>query len=267
MIRIVAFFAGVVFLALWLVTQVWPTPPASNSEVLGGLSRALIDPVSGFDDRRFERLPGETDLAYATRATALVHAAIYHCQYLDFDQTWMTALVARFFPAFFSRDVGILDPAGLRCGFCHQVAFVLAEILARNGIDTAQAWGLIGHVVTRFEIDGMSYCTDPDYGVGPFPTPWDDPEILERIVTAYYRNAITEEEKAAIVIDAYVTVDDNARYYTMPRLRSIAAEQRAILQYQRPIEHLLLVSGLLCFGLALMYRRRWLLRFRPRTVS
>jgi hypothetical protein len=189
--------------------------PAEGTTGLATYDRALSPRLTGWDDPRLRR-GDETDLAFATRVTDVVSDAIYHCEPSE-PQSLLSPLVA--------TGEGILHPAHLRCGFCHQSAFVLAEALVRGGI-SAYARGLNGHVVTALSLDGTEYVADPDYGVMPFAIDWDD--ALPSALAAYV--AVPDSEQPR-VRRAYGTADDDGPYYTMAHLRSLAERQDAALAF------------------------------------
>lgn len=207
-----------------------------------------VAPIEGYGDPRTERHAVESDVAYAERMTVLVASATGHCEQGD-TQTWATAVTSTFL-----GPEGVIVPAELRCGFCSQVALVLAEILRVHGIESADAFGLEGHVVTEFESDGQTYVADPDLGVPPFAVDWSDPEDAVRAAYAAAGPldwvAPTAETAGAL----YASTADNGEYdrdyYT-----SLAEHQERVLTAVR-VGRLTVVGLGVALVLVALRRRR-----------
>lgn len=135
-------------------------------------------PVAELDRRRGERV-----LPYVTRVNRAVYGATYHCEPTT-PQTWAAAALAPVSPQVGHAE-GILAADWLRCGFCSQVSFVVADVLTRNGVE-AYGRGLDGHVVVGFSHGGRDYVADPDLRVDPFVVEWDNPGQLAGAVAREY---------------------------------------------------------------------------------
>jgi hypothetical protein len=205
--------------------------PDADEQRRPGYDYAVAAPLSSYDDPRVQREPRENPLAYAARATDVVFRAIYHCEPTQTQQqTWATALLSRVTSDVPSAE-GVLNPRGLRCGFCHQVAFGLAEILRRNGISGADARGLDGHVITTFEQDGRSYAADPDLGVAPFVVDWDDPDQLQDAVRVAYRGYDDNPDYVEALATIYSDTSTDGTYGgSHEQLLALANQQKRLLQ-------------------------------------
>ena len=191
-----------------------------------GYGHAAIDYLSGWGDSRLKRKEGESDLDFVLRMNSTVHKATYHCGPTD-DRRLVEHLVFILDDYFGSggtlnsRHQGFLTP-DLRCGLCHQRAYILAQSLVNSGIH-AIVQGLNGHVVTLVELNGTKLLFDPDYGVGPIDyVNYDAVEIRN----LYYRAGVN---LPAEVADFIVTQKDDDEYYTMTHLGDLSLRQDRLL--------------------------------------
>lgn len=124
----------------------------------------------------------EPVLAYVSRVTRTVHSATYHCLPEDNSLSWIGTVgneAAKLFGYDAAYELGLFRFSTLRCGYCSERAAAVTRILRANGIDSS-TYGLGGHVVTQVVIDGKTYFTDPDYGIGPYPSDLGFDSIQER---------------------------------------------------------------------------------------
>jgi len=206
-------------------------------------------PLTGWSDPRLQRRDGEVDSDFADRVTDQVFRSIYHCAPTYYDQEWATAIIGRVNPTFLG-DQGVLDPAYVRCGFCSQVSFILAETLTRAGIH-ARPYSLgDGHVVTELVLDGDSYLADPDIGIGPFVVPWGDPEAVAMTIRTQYAG-VPSASWRDLIVEIYSDHSDDGPYYSMEFLEQIAENQGQVLALQTPYVVIVLLSSLLFVGAAL----------------
>lgn len=197
----------------------WPSPTTTSPHGGPGMSRAIDRPLSGWDDPRMRRAPGEADLEFATRAMREVHEATYHCNANQSSQTLAAHLAAEAVAE--TASYGYLAPDIMRCGFCHQRAFLLAEFLRRGGISNAQTYALQGHVLTLAQIDGQYFMLDPDYGVGPIlyhgPT-------YAAVPDDHYA-AVVDPRTLEVLREPFSRADDDVPYMTHDWLLATAAQQ------------------------------------------
>lgn len=124
----------------------------------------------------------EPVLTYVSRVTRTVHYATYHCLPEDHSLSWIVTVgneAAKLFGYDTAYELGLFRFSTLRCGYCSERAAAVSRVLRESGID-ASTYGLGGHVVTRVVTDGKTYFTDPDYGVGPYPSDLDFDSIKEK---------------------------------------------------------------------------------------
>lgn len=174
--------------------------------------------LSGWNDTRLKRQNGESDLDFATRLNLVIHNSTYHCGPQD-NRTLAERVL--FSLSKQSAEQGLLTPE-LRCGLCHQRAYILAKSLANSGLNTI-VFGLNGHVVTLVELSGVRLIFDPDYGVGPFNYDEYDPSMMN---DTYRHKYWTSETVAA---GSLSTKDDDDEYYTMSILDDISIKQQRLL--------------------------------------
>jgi len=224
----------------------WPNPP-SEARQRPGYSHAAEPHLAGWTDQRLRRIDGEDDLAFATRVGGIVHRATYHCESSETGQSWAAHIAAERAPEV--RSYGYLDPRIVRCGYCHQRAFILAEALRRGGIESAQAYSLQEHVITLFSVGDRYYIADPDYGVGPVIY---DGSTYTRLPDTAYAPLGLNAETIAILRRAYAQPGDDEPYMSHEWLMSLALRQR---DEVRAVERRLRSIGWALFGggLALLF--------------
>lgn len=191
------------------------------------------------------RRNGEAVLPYVTRVNRAVSEATYHCEPTT-PQTWAAALLAPASPVVGNRE-GILDAEHLRCGFCSQVAFVVADILDRNGVP-ATGRDLDGHVVAAFNHGGRDYVADPDYAVDPFVAEWgNDRQLTSAVWSEYGRN---REVMTAIF------VTDADRVQPLAPMRRLAVVQAAQIACVELLRWVAVAAGLLLVAVGLRHLLR-----------
>lgn len=221
--------------------------------------------LEGFQDSRLKRQAGEDDYQFAVRALDVVGQTIYHCEDNRATQSWLLRLAA-FLRLKKAEDQGLLVPIKLKCGLCHQTAYILARVLRAEGISAFQ-YGLSGHVVTRANLNGEDYYLDPDFSVGPFKVY--DPNLGQKLKSRY-ANAGVNEQRAEFIAKLYTTTDDNTIYHSVEELDGIANKQQKWLMAEKFIEYALGVLGIIMAfqGLRiLMAWRRRLPRHQAGTVQ
>lgn len=225
MLMMIARITGIVPLVCGLALMFpvwWPNPPTNSPAGPPGQSRAAEAPLSGWDDPRLTRLPGESDSAFFHRLTQTVYRATYHCEAEESRQSLAASLAADRVPD--TAKFGYLDPSILRCGLCHQRAFILSEALKRGGVSNVRTYGLNGHVITLAGADGGYFILDPDFGIGPFPY---EGSAYGAAPTAYYTSAATSDMVSQLKSGAYSTMGDDSEYMSHDWLVALAAKQVA----------------------------------------
>lgn len=176
--------------------------------LLPGYSFATQTPITSWSDTRLLRRAGESDIELGTRLTQVVFQSYYHCD-TDDGARPIDKLIYQLLPNQVIRH-GFLSPANMRCGFCHQSAYLLSRALTLQGV---MAWprGLKGHVVALAQIDGKQLIFDPDFGVGPVEYSDYNPDSI-RSVYAQTGKWIPELEPV------YATNQDDGLYSSMHML-------------------------------------------------
>jgi hypothetical protein len=234
----------VAFAGIAIAFPFWfPTPPTSAPNGPPGQSRATAPYLTGWADARLRSADGESTLDFATRVTGVIYSATYHCRVEERGQTLAAALAAPRAPEVDSY--GYLDPSILRCGFCHQRAFVLAEALRRGGVDNARAYAIGGHVVTLFQMGDHYYVADPDYGIPP--TKFESSTVAS-IPQRLYADRV-DASTLQILTSAYQSMDDDVDYVSHEWLMTLAARQMAEV---REIERQLNLIGWFAFAIGLL---------------
>lgn len=188
--------------------------------------------LKGWDDKRLERKPHETDMEYATRMNMVVGSAFYHCKYYTKENIFEK--IAAPFSKTWSQ-VGFLQP-DRNCGFCHQAAYILAKVLNAQGI-TAYPIGMNGHVCVLMKDGNNEYIFDPDYVVGPM--------IYQDHMTHYISELYENKQNNKGLHKAFATSTDDRPYYSMKVLNEADAEQARILSIVKGIWYLCIVAFLL----------------------
>ena len=228
---------GVLLVVLGAAMFVGRDPPTTAPNAPPPYGFALQPRLSGWSDTRLRRTAGETDMEFLTRTTRLVSESIYHCDYHNTPRVvdWITS---RVFPGAFN-DVGLLTPQALPCGFCHQVAYVLARALRNGGVD-AEPMVLNGHVVTIARVGGRRWLVDADFGVGPVEYP-----VSFSVIEAEYRRVTGQDDNwTAQIAAAYSTVADDQPFYTMAWLDETEFRQRWLISFLEKTRWGLVVAGL-----------------------
>ncbi len=167
-----------------------------------------------------ESLDSQTQqsLLWVGEQTELIYLTTGHCHPLHFQLSWVESVlrgIRNSDAAVFSA--GIVVASRFRCGFCHQRAYLLFEHLREQGIE-AMVFGLNGHVVTQFELNGRSYLADPDYGVGPFEASNSAAELVQRVHAAYAQYPTELRGRLATM---YASFEDNEPYLQLDRIKSM----------------------------------------------
>lgn len=194
--------------------------------------------LKGWSDPRLTRQPGESDLELATRLTQVIGSAIYHCDPDDYRS--VAGRLSDLLDSPAGDRQGLLNPRLLNCGYCHQVAYVLARALTEQGV-RARVFGLNGHVVTRFRVGEQRYIADPDLGIEPLPYT----ETLWRHAEASY-SAIpwVGPEFMTVLQSVFATLDDDGPYYSMDFLTQLEKRQVRIYKAIRAASVLAGLAGL-----------------------
>lgn len=128
-----------------------------------GYSFPVELPITSWADIRLVRNPGEDDLALVNRLNRTVSSTYYHCDPDDAARP-LDKLISKILPEAIMRD-GFLGPRNMRCGFCHQSAYILSRALEANGL-ASYILGINGHVVSLVKLNDGNYIYDPDFGIG-----------------------------------------------------------------------------------------------------
>lgn len=168
------------------------------------------------------REPGESIVAYASRASAFVHLNSYHCSPSESVRGWLTNAV-NMASAGTLFDEGVLVYERLFCGFCHQRAYALKWLLDKAGI-VSHVFGINGHVVLKFQTEEGEYIADPDYGVAPFPYSGEASSLMDLVVDRY---SPIPWGSAQWMVGAFLSKSDNAEY-TENHLETREQRQRLV---------------------------------------
>jgi hypothetical protein len=236
---------GVVLMLLPMAVQfVLPKPDLENapgSPLVAGRAFATAPPLRSMGDLRIVRSAGEAPLVFARRATENLHSATYHCSYDSVSHNWLTAYYGAQIPGL--ADYGVLSLKRIRCGYCHQRAFWLGEILRYGGIEGVAVYSLGAHVVTTFVVDGERYVADADYGIGPLHLTGGAEERRRALEAAYlpvqrdFGNAMWR-----MIVDLYLA-EEGHYYYNYGSLLRTAEEQERMLSVQDRIESAVVAVG------------------------
>ncbi len=190
---------------------------------------ATLERLSCWSDSRLQRFPEESDLELAKRLTQVVHGAVFHCDPGNFRHLG-GALALKFLK---HAGQGLLSPAWMNCGFCRQVAHVLARALRLQGVD-AIAFALNGHVVTLFRHGQDHYVSDPDVGVGPILFGAD---LWSRAEPKYLGLPWVSNECIEVLRPIFSSIEDDRPYYSTRFLDQLESKQSKALN----------ATGALCF--------------------
>ena len=173
-----------------------------------GYDRPESQLVGGISEHMLARRTEESDLGFIKRITDTIHLTTYHCAPDEYKLTWIEQIIWWSRGKNFLFQQGILTRSRFSCGFCHQRAFLVHQILKQNNIES-EVFGLNGHVVNKITLDGEVLFTDPDYGVGPFPRK-SDPVQMGRIIESTYSKAPVGDIPR--LTSMYLTIEDNRSY-------------------------------------------------------
>jgi hypothetical protein len=220
-----------------------------------GFEQAIEPAIAALPDSILAKSPRESTLGYVKRITDTVHLTTYHCKPSDFelsflDKIAMTILNVDKKTTFLSE--GILVADRFTCGFCSQRSFITSRILRDSGVPS-EMYGLEGHVVLRLNIDGTTYYTDADYGVGPFSiAPGEN--IAEAVKKVYATSSVDLKD---LISNIYATVDNNRPYAEY--INGLYDQQARVFFFSDLLYRLCIVVGMagLLFGayLIMSYNR------------
>jgi hypothetical protein len=125
-----------------------------------------------------QKLPRETDLAFATRLTKVISQGTAHVEWELFDpekfnqrvpfwENWILNLMGRFsgIPEFERYHFVNPEKSMERgIGICGEVSMLMTSLLEQNNIE-ASLVTVPGHVMVSAKIDGKTNIFDPDFGV------------------------------------------------------------------------------------------------------
>lgn len=240
---------GATLVALAVFLAWWPVGPRPQTWGRPGYHHPIDPPLASPDDPRLARRPGESDRAFAERATQAIFRAHWNCDDAKMRQSWLATALRRVGQLPW-KPHGNLSLEAHRCGLCHQTAYLLSRVLRREGIP-ARPWGIGGHVVTRATLDGRDVALDADIGVGPLELA--EPGLEARAFAAY---RIVDDDYGRHVAALYASAGDNRDYYDNDELDRVAAQQARLLRWQRPLELALGAAGLALAGAGLLAARR-----------
>lgn len=212
-----------------------------GSPLVAGRAFATAPALRSMSDPRIARSAGEAPLTFARRATQNLHAATYHCSYDSVSHNWLTAFYGAQIPGL--ADYGVLSLKRIRCGYCHQRAFLLGEVLRYGGVEGVAVYSLGAHVVTTFVVDGERYVADADYGIGPIHLTGGD-EVRRRALEAAYLPVKRDFGDAMwrMIVDLYLA-EEGHYYYNYGSLLRTAEQQEMMLSAQDRIESTVVKVG------------------------
>lgn len=216
------------------------TAAVGSQQGMAGFEQAIEPRLASMSKDVLALSPKEGQLGYVKRITDMVHLSTYQCNPTDFrlsvlDKTVMTLLNIDKQKVFLSE--GILVANRFVCGLCSQRAFIAHKILRDNGVQS-EMYGLEGHVVLRVTVDGVSYFTDPDYGVGPF-TVGPGENIADVIKKVYATSSVNRGD---VVAQIYATLGDNRPYANY--MSGIYKQQAKVFFISNILYHACLAIGL-----------------------
>lgn len=188
-------------------------------------------------------------LADVERLTRAVFESSEHCEVSDLRLSWLENTILALNPFSNLFQQGVLVRERFRCGYCHQRAFLLLEMLqahfARTGA-TAEMLGLNGHVVLQFRMQGRTFLTDPDYGVGPFAYHSEDNALAREVASAYVGLPNLNQ-----LLSMYLSREDNGAYSSTHSFNSIKSKQLWWFQFANIVGASLLLFGCLLIWIGL----------------
>ena len=196
--------------------------PADAPSINSLQGRSLAE-IPGWE---FKRGATEPLHHFVARMVALVHNSTYHCLPANFAlspvENAFAWLIAQAGGSNLDWQNGPLGRDDLICGYCHQRATVLANILRENGIE-ARPWGLSGHVVTKYVTpEGDEYLADADYGVLPYPLAVDATTAKELYASAPW------PDRTDKVVGFIVSREDNEAYYSNAYLDEVHSTRKNV---------------------------------------
>lgn len=223
----------------------WVSPPSPSSQGISGYSYATDKPLSGWEDHRLERVPGETDRDFATRLNEVIAATIYHCDLLSTPRLIdkLVASLLRINPGSYFESNGFLTPSALRCGLCSQSAYVLARALNLGGVKAAPL-NINGHVVTLIHLETQDWIADPDMGLGLFQyqdNMWNEVSKYYLQIPGYNTDLTISALKKAFKTN----VDDKES--RMDWSNQVELQQRYLIKGFEYFSYGMFFLGLLCF--------------------
>ena len=139
---------------------------------------------------------------------------------------------------------GLLVRSRFSCGFCHQRAYLLFELLRARGIE-AIVFGLEGHVVTRFVLNQRTFIADPDYGVGPFEYSESASELMRVVHTEY---SAYDEELQGRLADMYTSFENNGIFPVKGGLDALRSRQEEFFMRAKIVAGLLFLAAVGLLG-------------------
>lgn len=171
-----------------------------------------------------------------------------HCEVSDLRLSWLENAILALNPFSNLFQQGVLVRERFRCGYCHQRSFLLMEMLQarfeRSGA-VAQMHGLNGHVVLQFAVQGRTFLTDPDYGVGPFEYHSDD-SALSREISQTYAGVPNHKQMLAL----YLSREDNRAYSSTDSFNTIKSKQLWWFRFSNFVGAFLLLFGCILIWIA-----------------
>ncbi|MFU0507711.1 hypothetical protein [Pseudaminobacter sp. NGMCC 1.201702] len=248
--------SGVVAIALSLLHVIGTMPKDSKAGIPGYSSLATVT-IQSVPNERFVRSDKETTLGFVSRVSRTVQSTTFNCAPGDFHLSWAERLMWASIgsPNIFAD--GILVRSRFDCGYCHQRAFLVKDLLHDAGIE-AEVWGLNGHVVLRLDHAGQAYFVDPDLGPGPFAVNLDGGPMID--VARVYANSSAANVDALRLI--YADASDDAPY---GGLEYAAHYQKQVFFYADALVGVLGAAGLLALcASAFFVRSRYSIASTPR---
>lgn len=186
-------------------------------------------------------MPLEGLLAEVGELTRAVFDHSEHCEVTELRLSWLENTILALNPFSNLFQQGVLVRERFRCGYCHQRAFLLLEMLQAGfaGTDaTVQMQGLNGHVVLQFVAQGRTFVTDPDYGVGPFEYSSEDSALSQQVSQTYAGSPNLES-----MLSMYLSREDNQAYSSTNSFNTIKSKQLWWFQFSSLVGVFLLLSG------------------------
>lgn len=230
----ISFFIGVI---LTLAPTIFFFNSSEPESGIPNYNFSTEPPISDWNDKRLKRRSHEGDLDLAQRLTSTISASIYHCEFDEAPRLLENLVFLFKIPEF---EQGHLALKSLRCGYCHQIAYILAKALLLQGIP-AEVWGLNGHIVTLITIDQIRYIADPDFGIGPIKYE----ETTSNKTLKLYLDIVGDDTLwQEAVRKPLSSLDDDGRYYSMDELNEIEKSQERVILKLETTAYILMLLGL-----------------------